>query len=124
MGVLVGLGKKSISGIILATLLATALMLALNIQPVSTQIAPPAPEEAPKLEWNCTYGGGKDEYVYSVDEANDGGYVMAGATHSYGIGIDAWLVKTNSTGSVQWQRNYGGGSEDYAISVQKDNDGG
>lgn len=122
--VLLCLAKKSIYGIMLVMLFSSTATLTLNIQPVSTRIPSSALEETPELEWNCTYGGNKDEYAYSVDEASDGGYVTAGATHSYGVGIDAWLVKTNSSGSVLWQKNYGGGDVDYALSVQRTSDDG
>lgn len=101
---------------------------ALNIQPVKTELAPVAvqSEEPPVAEWNYSYGGGKDEFAFSVDETSDGGYVMAGATHSYGIGFgaDAWLVKTYSNGTKQWEQYYGGTGHDYANSVQQTHDDG
>lgn len=49
---------------------------------------------------------------------------MAGATHSYGIGVDAWLVKTYSNGTRQWEQYYGGTGYDYASYVQQTNDSG
>lgn len=118
--------KKTLPVLVLISLLTIVSAMPFSITPVQAELPPTTDpsQEAPLAEWNYTYGGYDDEYAFSVEEASDGGYVMAGATHSYGIGIDAWLVKTNSTGSVQWQRNYGGGSQDYAISVQKTSDGG
>jgi len=115
------------------------LTLAYNIQPVKTELSKKdvlersaimqgptvlAGQEAPPAEWNQTYGGYDDEYAFSVDEANDGGYVVAGATHSYGVGIDAWLFKTYPNGTMQWQKNYGGLGYDCASCVQKTNDSG
>ncbi len=50
---------------------------------------------------------------------------MAGYTKSFGAGIfDAWLLKLDSAGTVQWQKTYGGGGEDFAWSIQQTGDGG
>ena len=77
------------------------------------------------VEWSKTYGGTNDEWAYSVVQTNDGGYALAGLTCSYGAGgDDTWLVKTDSTGNVQWNRTYGGESSDYAHSVVETSDGG
>ena len=75
--------------------------------------------------WNQTYGGSNDEYGYSVVETSDGGYTIAGETLSYGAGnTDVWLIKTNATGTVQWNQTYGGTSLDNGLSVVETSDGG
>jgi hypothetical protein len=51
------------------------------------------------MEWNQTYGGGEWDYAYSVVEASDGGYALAGETSSFGAGWgDFWLIRTDSMG--------------------------
>ncbi len=40
--------------------------------------------------WTKTCGGSKWDYGYSVRQTSDGGYVIAGLTFSYGIGIPNW----------------------------------
>jgi hypothetical protein len=46
------------------------------------------------MKWNITIDGGKDDWSYSVDETNDGGYVITGKTNSYGNGnYDFLLLK-------------------------------
>jgi len=36
------------------------------------------------LEWDKTYGGSDYDHVRSLIQTDDGGYVVAGETHSYG----------------------------------------
>ena len=51
--------------------------------------------------WNRTYGGGLIDCAYSVVNASDGGYVIAGVTGSFGTGNgDFWLIKTDEYGVV------------------------
>ena len=77
------------------------------------------------MEWNKTYGGFDDEGPAFVVQTGDGGYVLAGNTESYGSGgPDFWLVKTNSSGEIEWTRTYGGTDWDSAVSVVQTNDGG
>jgi len=78
-----------------------------------------------KMEWNRTYGGMDDDEAYSVVQTNDGGYALGGFTWSFGSGgYDAWLVKTDEYGNMQWNRTYGGPLDDYAYSVARTLDGG
>jgi hypothetical protein len=53
------------------------------------------------MEWNRTYGETGMENAYSLVEASDGGYVIAGETSSFGAGdSDFWLVKTDEYGVI------------------------
>ena len=75
--------------------------------------------------WNKTYGAGSVDYGYSVALTFDGGYVIAGYTNSYGAGgSDVYLVKTDGSGNVQWNKTYGGPNNDYGVSVASTIDGG
>ncbi len=77
------------------------------------------------MEWNQTYGGNGDDYACSLVEAADGGYTIAGYTRSYGAGRDDfWLVKTDSSGSAEWNRTYGGWDDEGIISLVLCSDGG
>ncbi|GAH05438.1 unnamed protein product, partial [marine sediment metagenome] len=50
---------------------------------------------------------------------------MAGMTDIYGAGdYDYWVLKYDSSGTVVWQKTYGGSSSDYARSIQQTSDGG
>ena len=50
-----------------------------------------------------------------VEPTDDGGYVAAGYTYSYGAGSsDAWLLSLDAGGDILWQKTYGGASSDSA----------
>jgi len=77
------------------------------------------------LQWQKTFGGSRFDYGYSVQQTTDGGYVIAGETSSYGAGgCDVYLVKTDSSGNLQWQKTFGGSGSDYGRSIQQTTDGG
>jgi hypothetical protein len=84
------------------------------------------------LQWQKTYGGSGEDFSWSVKQTSDGGYIVAGKTSSidgditgYHGGIsDFWVVKTDPSGNIQWQKTYGGSAEDRASSVQQTTDGG
>src|SRR3990172_2314458 len=79
----------------------------------------------PPTAWSKTYGGTRPDYALSVNQTSDNGYALAGYTSSFGAGgDDAWLVKTDSSGNIQWKQTYGGTGGDYASSVVKTSDGG
>ncbi|MFQ6123536.1 MAG: hypothetical protein ACE5R6_02885 [Candidatus Heimdallarchaeota archaeon] len=70
-----------------------------------------------EMKWNRTYGGPGFDRVYSMLQMVDGGFALVGTTSSYGAGeYDAWLVKTDSNGTIEWIRTYGGPFHDNAYS--------
>lgn len=80
--------------------------------------------------WQKSYGGERNEYAYDFQFTADGGYILAGETESTGGdvsgkhgGRDAWIVKLNSAGNIDWQRCIGGSADDEAYSVVVVNDG-
>jgi hypothetical protein len=80
---------------------------------------------AGEIEWQKTFGGSSDDYASSIQETSDGGYIIAGKTDSFGAGgDDTWVLKLSSAGEIEWQKTYGGSSDDYASSIQETSDGG
>jgi len=75
--------------------------------------------------WAKTYGGTDDDWVFSVQQTSDGGYIVAGYTESFGAGLgNIFLIKTDANGNLQWAKTYGGTDYDWARSVQQTSDGG
>jgi len=76
-------------------------------------------------DWTRTYGGTSGDEGLSVQQTVDGGYIVAGVTHSIGAGIaDVYLIKTNAAGDTDWTRTYGGTSNDEGHSVRQTADSG
>jgi hypothetical protein len=72
-----------------------------------------------------TYGGISRDRAFSLVIASDGGYVLAGASNSFGVdGMNGWLVKTDANGIVEWNMTYGGAGDDVISSVVIESDGG
>jgi len=82
-------------------------------------------DAAGNMLWNKTYGGTDYDWASPVVQTADGGYALAGATTSFGAGgFDFWLVKTDSTGNMLWNRTYGGTGDDKAFALGPTSDGG
>jgi gliding motility-associated-like protein len=85
------------------------------------------------IEWKKNYGGSKSDNAYSIVNTADGGFLFVGNTFSNDGDVngnhnsmyaDMWVVKINSSGTIQWQKCYGGSRDDAALSVAPTPDGG
>jgi hypothetical protein len=80
---------------------------------------------AGKITFERTYGGIEFDWGQSVQQTQDGGYIVAGQTQSFGPwDYDVYLVKTDSVGDTVWTRTYGGNHDDAGWSVQQTQDAG
>jgi hypothetical protein len=85
------------------------------------------------IQWEKTYGGSRGDVAMSVVQTKDGGYIVAGNSTSdngdvtgvhdlvYG---DAWIIKIDKLGKLQWQKTFGGSDYEQANSIQQTKDGG
>jgi hypothetical protein len=69
-------------------------------------------DAAGNMQWNRTYGGTLNDYAYALVQTTDGGYALAGGTDSFGVNGGFWLVKTDSAGTIMWNKSYGGTGTD------------
>ncbi|MBI3511674.1 MAG: T9SS type A sorting domain-containing protein [Bacteroidetes bacterium] len=58
--------------------------------------------------WTRTYGGSLDDDASGIEISSDGNLLMCGETYTTSNGIDALLMKVDTSGNILWQRNYGG----------------
>jgi hypothetical protein len=61
--------------------------------------------------WVKTYGGPEDDFASCLIQTRDGGFAMAGAqyankAYSWGAYCSYWLVKTDGSGTMQWNKTY------------------
>lgn len=74
--------------------------------------------------WMRAYGGPSMDYGHGICETDDGSYVLAGYTMSFGAGReDVYLLKLDADGDTLWVRTYGGSGLDEAKSVCFTSDG-
>jgi hypothetical protein len=93
---------------------------------------------APQSAGTKYLSGPRDDVLYSIAQAGEGEYALAGYTYSYGAGgSDMWLVKTSlyttylegipnpwSYDIEQWNTTFGGPQDDGAKCVIQTSDGG
>ncbi len=79
------------------------------------------------IVWTSTFGNNKDDHGYYVQQTSDGGYIAAGYTDDPAGGLgddDFFLVKTDATGNLEWNKHYGDNDDEVAYCVQQTTDGG
>ncbi|HKR04124.1 MAG TPA: T9SS C-terminal target domain-containing protein, partial [Bacteroidia bacterium] len=85
------------------------------------------------IQWQNTIRAGNQDHLYYIQQTTDGGYILGGNTASDSSGdktencnggIDGWIIKTDSSGTIQWQNTIGGDNNDLITSLQQTVDGG
>jgi len=83
------------------------------------------------IEWQQSFGGSAYDVAHSIQQTDDGGFIVLGITESVDGDItgnhgwyDYWVVKLDSSGTLEWQQTHGGISGDYAESIIQTTDGG
>ena len=79
------------------------------------------------IVWSKAIGGSADEVLFTVRQTSDNGFITVGQTKSFGNAAgDAWLVKLDASGNIQWSKKYGDGNinGEIAYDVVQLSDGG
>jgi hypothetical protein len=86
-----------------------------------------------KIQWEKAFGGTGSDFAASIWQTMDGGYILAAYSDSppsgnkeavlFG-GADGWVIKIDAQGNKQWDRSFGGESNDRFSSVRQTADGG
>jgi hypothetical protein len=83
--------------------------------------------------WDRSYGGANDDYLRTVKQTTDGGFILGGQSLSAPGGNktsalfgtnDFWVVRIDANGQSLWDRSYGGASADRLQDLQQTRDGG
>jgi hypothetical protein len=77
-----------------------------------------------QVNFERTYGGVEDDWALSVQQTADGGYILVGASCSFGRYQDVYAVRTNARGDTLWTRTFGGYAADCGYSVRQTDDDG
>lgn len=87
--------------------------------------------QAPTIQWEKALGGSGDDYAQSIQQTSDGGYIVAGYTNSSDGDVtnlagnyDMWVVKLNSSGTVQWKKTIGTNNREEANYILETSNGG
>lgn len=96
-------------------------------------------DSAGAKQWDRRYGGTKDEFLYRLQQTFDGGYILGGFSISDSSGDktqnvvdtpasspprDFWVVKIDSVGNKEWDKNFGGYGSEYLNALIQTRDGG
>jgi hypothetical protein len=74
--------------------------------------------------WTRAYGGTESDQAHSVQQTADSGFLVVGATSSYGEAVSsAWIIRTDSIGDTLWTRAYAKGTSNGARCVDITLDG-
>ena len=86
--------------------------------------------------WDKRFGGTNDEYLTSIFQTADRGYILGGYSNSGISGdktqpvcggnnnYDYWVIKIDSLGNKQWDKDIGGNEFDFLYSAQQTTEGG
>ncbi len=75
--------------------------------------------------FEIVFGDVFDETGYAVLQTPDSGFILCGYSSSYPYKYeDVYLVKTDSTGQILWEKNYGGNRDERAYSINPVSSGG
>ena len=88
-------------------------------------------DDAGAIQWQKCIGGIYNDEARHITQTADGGYILSGRTRSNGGQVsgnhgqyDAWLVKLDNNGVIEWQKCIGGSDQDEFYRAKPAEDGG
>ncbi|MEK9608562.1 MAG: hypothetical protein VW058_02680 [Flavobacteriaceae bacterium] len=83
------------------------------------------------VNWQKNYGGSGDDFGYSLEETEEGGFVLLGYSNSQDGDVpptngfhDNWIIKVDAGGNLVWKKTFGFSGHDHAYKVISTQDGG
>ena len=81
-------------------------------------------------QWSNYYGGSFTDTAYDAIQTEDDGYIIIGSSDSDDVDItnnlgsyDFWILKISATGTLVWEKSFGGSEIDEAHAISKATDG-
>ena len=81
------------------------------------------------LLWEKTLGGSNFDVGRSISKTQDNGFLISGSSRSANGNVttnkgqnDAWILKINSSGDLEWQKTIGGSEVDFFYDAIELND--
>ncbi|MCK4575150.1 T9SS type A sorting domain-containing protein, partial [candidate division WOR-3 bacterium] len=81
-------------------------------------------DESGNVLWTNTFGGSNYDEARSVRQTPDKGYIICGTDNFNTSNSELYLIKTDSLGSEEWSKTYGGALMDYGLGIALTSDGG
>jgi hypothetical protein len=82
-------------------------------------------DENGNLQWDKCFPNGLSTKPYvntlGIEQTTDGGYILAGQKIVSGD-TDAWILRTDTNGTVLWNKTLRGSSDDYCCGIQQIDD--
>ncbi len=83
------------------------------------------------IVWQKTYGGDKDDQLYTIYQLYDGNFIVGGNSNSgpsnnkknsNSQGTDLWVLKLDTDGNALWQETYNFGQTDILTGITENDD--
>jgi hypothetical protein len=81
-------------------------------------------------QWSNYYGGSFTDTAYDAIQTEDDGYIIIGSSDSDDVDItnnlgsyDFWILKISATGTLVWEKSFGGSEIDEAYGISQAADG-
>ena len=81
-------------------------------------------------QWSRYFGGSFTDTAYASTQTQNGDYIIVGSSDSDDIDIennkgtyDFWVIKISSSGTLIWEKSFGGNEIDEALDILTTNDG-